>query len=490
VTTTGVIERELKFEVESNFVVPDLKTLLPKGGSIQSTVERLRSDYFDTADLALLHANITLRRRTGSVDQGWQLKVPHEQFREEIRVDLAGDDVPDELARLLTGVLRDQPLAHVATITTRRSVTRLLDADRRALAEIDDDIVHTSVAAAATITSWREVEVELATDDVTLLRNLGRSLRRAGARPSASASKLAQALHGGTPQRKSIGAGAVDVVDSYIAEQQRQVLLGDVTLRRGNAAVVHQTRVATRRLRSALRVFGSVFDNAEATALDAELRWWAGELGEVRDRQVMRTRLNAMIDDVDETLLLGPVRARVDAELDAEIAEHWATLQKDLAGERYRRLLVSIDAWVKHPPHRAKVRVSAATIAGLVHDADRLVARRLAKANATGDIGLMHSARKAAKRARYAAEAAQSVIGKKAATRQTVRYRQLQDLLGEHQDSLVSAELLRRLGIKAGAIKGENGFAFGVLHEREAQAARTARAKAKRAARASHLRST
>ena len=41
-------------------------------------------------------------------------------------------------------------------------------------------------------------------------------------------------------------------------------------------------------------------------------------------------------------------------------------------------------------------------------------------------------------------------IGPKTATAHADRYQRLQDLLGEHQDSLVSAEVLRRLGAKAG----------------------------------------
>jgi hypothetical protein len=41
---------------------------------------------------------------------------------------------------------------------------------------------------------------------------------------------------------------------------------------------------------------------------------------------------------------------------------------------------------------------------------------------------------------------------------------------------------LRRLGAKAGTIVGENGFAFGILHEREEQNAAKARATAQKIA--------
>ena len=43
---------------------------------------------------------------------------------------------------------------------------------------------------------------------------------------------------------------------------------------------VHTTRVATRRLRSTLRVFGELFDSAAAERLDGELAWYAQLLGQ------------------------------------------------------------------------------------------------------------------------------------------------------------------------------------------------------------------
>jgi CHAD domain-containing protein len=260
------------------------------------------------------------------------------------------------------------------------------------------------------------------------------------------------------------------------------ILAGDLALRRGDDSVIHGTRVATRRLRSALRVFSPLFDHDRAAVLDAELRWFAALLGQVRDRQVLRKRLDTMVAALDESLLLGPVRDRVDTELHREQDRCWKSLQQEMTTQRYLTLLADIDGWVRLPPHTAKARQHTAVITSLVQRAEHEVAQRLEKANASGDIHLLHGARKAAKRARYAAEAAEPVIGKKTAARHAMRYQALQDLLGEHQDSIVSAELLLRLGAKAGTIAGENGFAFGILHEREEQNARNARDKAHRTA--------
>src|SRR5882672_9737277 len=49
---------------------------------------------------------------------------------------------------------------------------------------------------------------------------------------------------------------------------------------------VHQSRIATRRLRVALRLFGALLPPRAVARLGKELRWLAGALGEVRDLDV------------------------------------------------------------------------------------------------------------------------------------------------------------------------------------------------------------
>jgi inorganic triphosphatase YgiF len=85
--TRSLVERELKFDVGPGFVVPDVQSDLPSGTHKVASTEQLRSEYYDTADHALLRARMVLRRRTGSTDTGWQLKIPDGSFREEIRIE-------------------------------------------------------------------------------------------------------------------------------------------------------------------------------------------------------------------------------------------------------------------------------------------------------------------------------------------------------------------------------------------------------------------
>ena len=86
----------------------------------------------------------------------------------------------------------------------------------------------------------------------------------------------------------------------------------------------------------------------------------------------------------------------------------------------------------------------------------------------------LHEARKKAKRLRYAAESTTPVLGKPAKKPASVT-KQVQQALGQRQDTVVSRQRLREYGVKA-YIDGENGFTFGGLHALDAGARRSGRA--------------
>lgn len=77
----------------------------------------------------------------------------------------------------------------------------------------------------------------------------------------------------------------------------------------------------------------------------------------------------------------------------------------------------------------------------------------------------MHEARKAAKRVRYAAEAARPALGKPA-KRFARRMKSVQSVLGDHQDSVVARDALRTLAVQAHGA-GESAFTWGLLYGRE-----------------------
>lgn len=274
-----------------------------------------------------------------------------------------------------------------------------------------------------------------------------------------------------TPHRDAAAAP----VAAYVREQISAIRDGDAALRRGEDPI-HPTRVAIRRLRSTLRVFADTFDPAVATHLDEELSWYAGILGHVRDHEVQRARFAQAVADLPDEWVLGPVAADIETTLAAEQRTYRADVDTVLTGDRYAALMGALDAVdssVRSVPRR--------NVTSLANKAGKKARTRLqaAIAGEAGDDEALHRARKAFKRARYAAELATPLVGKKHAKKKIRRYKHVQEVLGEHQDSLVAAEFLRRLGAAAGTRPAENGFTYGLLFAREQQAAAAAQRRAR-----------
>jgi CHAD domain-containing protein len=467
------LERETKFDVTEDFGPPEIADLAGEAGRTEQVTVDLASTYFDTSDFALLARRVTLRRREGDIDTGWQLKVPAGAARTEIQLPLeAGADVPPHLSELVAGLTLGQPLNPIALVNTQRHLTYLYEGDQL-LAEIADDHVHgTAFGEAARVTLWREVEVELAGGDEQLLAKVGKRLVKAGACPSKASSKLARTLDRDAAPDRSTAPG---LLMAYLSDQLTAISAGDVALRRG-LDPVHKTRVAVRRFRSVLRVFASVLDRPAAEWLDGELSWYQDLLGEVRDRQVQRARFAETLATVPVELVLGPVAARIEKTLLSEQLICREQVAVALDSDRYRSMLAAAGSWANDPPVRRKVQLS--DLLRIEDKARRRAVKRLKRALAVDDPVLLHKARKAAKRARYATELTAPAMGK-SAKKAIKRYKHVQDVLGEHQDGIVAADILRRLGAAAAAAPGQNGFTFGLMYERELAGAARARAKAR-----------
>lgn len=473
--TTEQREREDKYVVDTAFVMPPLADLAPAQGEVVQSTVVLRSTYFDTADHALLGHGVTLRRREGN-DEGWHLKVPDGNARTEIRLPLTDDTaIPAELAQLVTGISLGADLAVVAVVQTTRRIQRLIGPDGATVLEAaDDTVTATAPGAAVPMTTWREIELELGSGSEALLAKAGRRLVKAGARRSDGTSKLGIALAATPPADVGTAAPGSHLTD-YLAEQFRALAAGDVALRRGLEAI-HPTRVATRRLRSTLRVFGPLLDQAAAQDLDGQLAWYAALLGEVRDREVQRERFSGALAQLPPELVLGPVAATIEERLLSEQLEARRVLMEELSGDRYLTMLMTVAAWATAPPLGDEGGVEAKALRRLSAAAAATARKKLARALAggAGDEAL-HTARKAAKRARYAAEAAAPVMGRHKAQARINACKAVQEVLGEHQDSLVAADLLRRMGAEAGTTPGQNGFTYGLLHAREQRIAEQSR---------------
>jgi CHAD domain-containing protein len=237
---------------------------------------------------------------------------------------------------------------------------------------------------------------------------------------------------------------------------------------------VHKMRVASRRLRSALATYRPLFDSQRTEPIRQELAWLGSALGRPRDAEVLRDRLRAHVSELADELVFGPVTARIEEEMNARHRAAHAELVQVLDEDRYLRLLDGLDDLVADPPVTDRARRSAGReLPRLVARACRRVDRAAAAAEqaetaADREVRL-HDVRKAAKRARYAAESVAPVFGKPAVGL-AARMQKLQEILGEHQDSVVSRQVIRELAVTATG-SGENGFTLGLLYAQEANIA-------------------
>jgi CHAD domain-containing protein len=140
-------------------------------------------------------------------------------------------------------------------------------------------------------------------------------------------------------------------------------------------------------------------------------------------------------------------------------------------------MLATLQLWRTAPPLSQHLDIKVLDKRG--RRAERKADRRLAAAIKSADGTMLHSARKAAKRARYAAELRGPTDKGKRAKRTVKQYKAIQRVLGDHQDSVVASATLHRLAITAGTTVGENGFTFGLLYAGEQQSAEDARRRAR-----------
>jgi CHAD domain-containing protein len=497
--STTVYETEKKYEAPPGTTVPQLDSLPSVAGTAGPQEQLLEAEYYDTDDMRLIRDGVTLRRRRGGGDPGWHLKLPAGgSTRREIQLPLGrGRQVPARLARLVRGYTRGEALRPVARISTRRQVVTLIDNAGASLAEIAaDDVSAQTLGEETVISQWAEVEVELTGGSPRLLKAADAQLRRDGLLPSARAAKLERALGWSAPgdsrpaangpggqQHAVQPASAGDVVLAYLREHAARLKSLDPLVRADEPDAVHQMRVTTRRLRSTLQSFGTVIPRSGTAGMLPELKWLGGVLGEVRDAEVLASRLAHNLRTIPPELVLGPAEARVQRHFAPIQAAARTNVLAALDSARYFALRDALDELLADPPLSAEAdRPAGHVLPGTARRTYRRTRRRIRKARHTppggGQEAAYHEARKAAKRARYAGEAVSPALGHDA-RRFTKQMKKIQSVLGDHQDAVVARGVDRELGIGA-YLADENAFTFGLLYEREDQRAARLRAEAQR----------
>jgi CHAD domain-containing protein len=246
---------------------------------------------------------------------------------------------------------------------------------------------------------------------------------------------------------------------AWIAEQLDELHVhGAVALEGADPEGVHQLRVAVRRIRAVLKA--SRFD--DGGTLFAELRWFFGELGPLRDLDVLLDRFRGDTDGFGREEMIAFERLLKGLRAERGVARRRAT--RTLRGERYGKLLRTL----------AETNVAPRAESGLVAEIVKPFHKLRKAVRAAGqdpEDEVLHELRIRGKKLRYVAELAAPAGGKRV-KRLVKATKRLQDVLGEHQDACVAEDRVRSL------VADGRERAAGVWTERAAEAVSEANRRA------------
>ncbi|WP_263730621.1 CHAD domain-containing protein [Cellulomonas sp. SG140] len=488
--------------VARELVLTDEVDLPPFADMVPGAVQEVRDDpvtfrqlQHDTADLRLARWGAELRVRLDGPDAGWRLTLPlgdgagqDETTRDVVVHELVDDDsgehAPADLLDLVTALVREAEVRPVAQLRTTRASVHLLDPAAVELAAVHDDRIEAELRARGTerqrrlrITAFGPPpDAERAvTRLVDAVQAVAGDVEPGDARSSGTppAARLPDVV---VPSRPGSRSTAREVLTFAVALHVGAFIAADVGVRRDRPDAVHQLRVAARTLRSALRTFTPVCDEAWATGLRDRLAVAADALGAVRDTEVLYDRLER---DVRTLAAEDRVRAlpALDALLRPRLLEARSAALEELRSDRYLQLLVDLVEAARRPLVVDAADTEAAEVlpALVMHDWKRLrrAVRTLRQEHPDPHAPAWHRARILAKRARYGAQATAPSLGGRA-RRCAEELSGVTDLLGELHDGVVAAQVLQEA---ADAADGATGFALGRLLAVEDAAVRRAAAE-------------
>lgn len=383
-----------------------------------------RSTYHDTPDRRLARSGVALRRRLEDGVSTWEVELPEAPGRVALAAPGGPAEPPQLIADLLRAIVRQGELVEVLTVQTRRT-----------------NGLHDEVSVL---------------DDNAVVEEFVRDGHAADPGLEVLAAPPA------TPLTK--GASPRERIQARLREQYEAMLAHDPGSRLGEEPeAVHKFRVAIRRLRSVLRSARPMVDRVWADQLRAELDWLAQALGRVRD-------LDVLVRDLErETAALGDDLAAADklmTTLRSKRAAAQVELVETLASERYSTLLARVEEAAAEPRWVG----DGVTVEKLARRDFKRLDRAVAELGEPPTNESLHRVRIRAKRARYAAEVAEPLVGKPA-RRFVERAREFQEVAGENQDAVVAEDALR------GLVRTDPELAFvaGRLAERQRERRAAAR---------------
>jgi CHAD domain-containing protein len=247
-------------------------------------------------------------------------------------------------------------------------------------------------------------------------------------------------------------------VEDRVAQQHHSLVKHDVGVRiASDPESLHQLRVAARRVRAFLTVAGDYVDTEWAREIKGGMRDLGRASNEARDIDILLENLREQISSLDlRDQAAGAALART---LEEDRHELQQALVAMLNSGSYRRVLdrMALPAVpAAEPPARKLDQLAGRELRRLV--------KRVRGLGKRPDDDALHDLRINVKRVRYATELGGVPSNKR--TRRVIKAAtRMQDVLGEHQDSVMGEERLREVAYRLDT----SGVAFvaGRLAERE-----------------------
>jgi inorganic triphosphatase YgiF len=216
---------------------------------------------------------------------------------------------------------------------------------------------------------------------------------------------------------------------------------------------IHQMRVATRRLRAAIRLFSPLLPEALAGGLAPALRELMATLGQVRDLDVLLHEVKA---PVLRAMPGDPHLAELGRIMASQREAARQTARRHLASPAYGQLLLRILALLHQPPLAGPTPTGSLSLIDFARDrlqGLRRKVRRLARSARADQPESLHALRIATKRLRYALEFFAALPGGKRRSRLAARLAEVQGIFGQINDLANAGHLLGQAAGSRAALK-------------------------------------
>lgn len=489
-------EFELKLEVAPSKAASLAARGLKRFGGGKGARDRLASVYFDTDEQLLRKHGLSLRvrtigdRRVQTVKQGDGSGAGlFDRAEWESDIDGEKPDLAAAAGTPLRSVLSGRAARNLKPVFASE-VERTTWTVGKGAAEVEVALDIGRISAQDREQNIAELELELrsgsASDLFGMVRSLGGAagLRIGVLTKSERGYRLAAGDEPVSVKAEPVvlrrGMSSADAFAAIVRSCIRHFRLNEpILLETRSTESLHQARVAMRRLRSALSLFGNLVTDADSEGLKRRLRTASGLLGEGRNLDVYLEGVTAQAgapEDADEALTRFLTRMRADRE------RAYDRIVATLDSPRFRRLMLDLLAWTEAGPWRNDPERRAACERRIEVYAAELLAKRRRRVKRRGehldriDPVARHEVRIDAKKLRYASEFFAGLVpdGKSRRRHRTFlgALEKLQGCLGDLNDIQtareIAADIARQAGTGDGALHPEADHVEAARQDREA----------------------